>query len=94
MCDVHIALQELQIVVLMLYTIAFHLSGKVVALLLDNSASKVNFCNQGGIVSLIPSRLSCCIFNVAIKHNINLIPAYKPTHLNVEAHYLSQEKGR
>ena len=31
-CEIHIALQELQVVVLMLHRIAFHLSGKIVAL--------------------------------------------------------------
>ena len=38
---VHIALQELQAVAMMLHRMAFHLSGKVVALDLDSSTLKV-----------------------------------------------------
>ena len=44
----HIALQELQTVAMMLPRLAFHLSGKVVALHLDKSNVKVYLCNQGG----------------------------------------------
>ena len=40
MCRAHIALQELQAVAMMLHRMAFHLSGKVVALHLDNSNAK------------------------------------------------------
>ena len=40
MCGVHIALQELQAVAMMLCRMAFYLSGKVVALHLDNSTAK------------------------------------------------------
>ena len=35
-------------------------------------------------------RLACWILNLTDKHGITLIPAYIPTHLNVEADYLSQ----
>ena len=35
------------------------------------------------------SRLACQILSLANKHSITLIPAYIPTHLNVEADYLS-----
>ena len=42
---VHIALQELQAVAIMLCRMAFHLSGKVVALHLDNSTAKAYLCN-------------------------------------------------
>ena len=50
MCMVHIALQELQAFALMLYRMAFQLSGKVV----DNSTAKAYLCNQGGTVSFFP----------------------------------------
>ena len=74
----------------MLHRMAFHLSGKVVALHLDNSTTKAYLCNQGGIVSHFLSRLACQILNLTNKHGITLLPAYIPTHLNVEADYLSQ----
>ena len=47
----HIALQELQAVAVMLCRMACCLSGKVVALHLDNSTAKAYLCNQGGTVS-------------------------------------------
>ena len=43
MCEVYIALQELQAVVPMLHRMAFQLSGKVVALHFKNSAAKAYF---------------------------------------------------
>ena len=55
----HIALQELQAVDVMLRRMAFCLSGKVVALHLDNSTAKAYLCNQGGTVSPFLSRLAC-----------------------------------
>ena len=48
MCRTHIALQELQAVAMMWHRMAFHLSGKVVVLHLDNSMAKAYWCNQGG----------------------------------------------
>ena len=39
MCRAHIAMQELHAIVMILHRMAFHLSGKVVALYLDNSIS-------------------------------------------------------
>ena len=51
LCRAHIALQELQAVAVMLCRMAFCLSGKVVALHLDNSTAKAYLCNQGGTVS-------------------------------------------
>ena len=51
MCRAHIALQELQAIAMILHRMAFHLSGKVVALHLDNSTAKAYLCNQGGTVS-------------------------------------------
>ena len=85
----HIALQELQAVAIMLCRMAFHLSGKVVALHLDNSTAKVYLCNQGGTVSPFLSRLACQILSLTDKHGIALLPAYIPTHLSVEADFLS-----
>ena len=48
---IHIALQKLQAVTVMLHRMAFYLSGKVVALHLENSTAKAYLCNQGGTVS-------------------------------------------
>ena len=89
MCRAHIALQELQAVAMMLYRMAFCLSGKVVALHLDNNTGKAYLCNQGGTVSPFLSRLFCQMLSLTDKHGITLIPAYLPTHLNVEADYMS-----
>ena len=74
---------------LLLYRMAFHLFGKVVALHLDNSTDKAYLCNQGGTVSPFLSRLACGILSLTDKYGITLILAYIPTHLNVEANYLS-----
>ena len=67
---------------------AFHLTGKVVALYLDNSTAKAYLCNQGSTVSSFLSRLACQILSLTNKHGITLLPAYIPTHRNVEADYL------
>ena len=61
----HIALQELQAVAVMLRTMAFCLSGKVVALHLDNSTAKA---------SPFLSRLACQILSLTDKHGITLLP--------------------
>ena len=90
MCRAHIALQKLQAVAMMLHRMAFHLSGKVVALHLDNSMAKAYLCNQGDRVSPFLSRLACQILSLTNKYGITLIPAYIATHLSVEANYLSQ----
>ena len=87
----HIALQEIQAVAIMLCRMAFCLSGKVVTLHLDNSTAKAYLCNQGGTVSPFLSRLACQILSLTDKHGITLLPAYIPTHLNVEADFLSQD---
>ena len=75
---------------MMVHRIAFQLSGKVVALLLVKSIAKASFCNKGGKVSPFVSRLACWILSLINKHSITLVPAYIPTHLNVEADYMSQ----
>ena len=77
---------------MMLHRMAFCLSGKVVALHLDNGTAKAYLCNQGGTVAPFLSRLACQILSLTEKHGITLIPAYIPTHLNVKADYLSQEQ--
>ena len=89
MCKAHIALQELQAVAMMLHRMAFHLFGKVATLHLDNSTAKAYLCNQGGTVFAFLFRLACPILSLTDKHSITLIPAYIPTHLNVEANYPS-----
>ena len=91
LCRAFIALQELQAVAMMLHRNAICLSGKVVGLHLDNSTAKAYLCNQGSTVSPFLSRLACWILSLTDKHGITLIPAYIPTHLNVEADYLSQD---
>ena len=88
----HIALQELQAVAIMLCRMVFHLSGKVVALHLDNSTAKAYLCNQGGTGSPFLSILACQILSLTDKHGITLLPAYIPTHLNVEADFLSWDQ--
>ena len=77
---------------MMLCRMAFHLSGKLVALHLDNSTPKAYLCNQGGTASPFLSRLACWILSLTDKHGITLIAAYIPTHLNVEADYLSWDQ--
>ena len=89
-CRAHITLQDLQAIAMMLHRMAFCLSGKVVALHLDNSTTKAYLCNQDGTVSPLLSKLACLILSLTNKHVITLIPTYIPTHLNVEADYLSQ----
>ena len=89
MCRAHISLQELWTVAMVLHRMAFHLCGKVVALHLDNSTAKASLCNQGGTVSPFLSTMACQILSLNEKHSIILILAYIPTHLNVEADYLS-----
>ena len=71
---------------------AFWLSGKVVALYLDNSTANIYLYNERCTASLFLSRLACHIFNLANKHGITLILACMPTHLNVEADCLSWGK--
>ena len=71
----------------------FHLSGKAVALYLDNSSAKAHLCNQGSTVPLSLFRLSFHVLNLAGKQGITLIPAYIPLHLNVEVPYLSMGEG-
>ena len=79
----HVALQELQAIAMMHGRMAFHLSGRVVALHLDNSTAKTYLCNQGSTVSPFLSMLACWILSLTDKHGITLIPGYIPTHLNV-----------
>ena len=73
-----------------LHRMAFCLSGKVVALHFDNSTANAYLCNQSGTVYLCFPVLACQILSLTDEHSITLIPAYIPTHLNVEADYLFQ----
>ena len=91
-CRAHIALQELQAIAMMLHRMAFHLSGKVVSLHLDNSTTKAYLCNQGCTVSPFLSRLACQILSLTDKHDISLIPVHITNHLNAETDYLSQDR--
>ena len=61
----------------------------MVALHLGNCTVKAYLCNQGDTISSFLSRLACWILSLADKYSITLIPIYIPTHLNVEANYLS-----
>ena len=92
MCDAQIYLQEMHTVVLMLCRLAFHLSGKVVALHLDSSLASAYLYSQGDTMSLFHSRLACHILNLTDRHSITLIQTYFPTHLKVEANYLLHGK--
>ena len=74
----------------MQHKMAFQLFGLVVATHLDKWTSKAYVCNQGSTASFI-SRQACCILNLAKKHDINLIPTYIPTHLNVKVDFQSEE---
>ena len=91
-CRAHIALWELQAIAMMLCRMAFYLSGKVVVIHLDNRNAQAHQCNQGGTVSPFLSRLACQILSLTDKHGITLIPANIPTHLNMEADYLSWDQ--
>ena len=64
----------------------------MVTLHLDNRTAKAYLCNQSGTVSPFLSRLACWILSLTNTHGITLIPAYIPTHLNVEVDYLSQDQ--
>ena len=93
LCRAHITLQELWAIAMMLCRMAFHFSGKVVALHLDNSTAKAYLCNQGGTVSPFLSRLACQILCLSNKHGITLLQhTFIPTHLSVEADYLSWDQ--
>ena len=78
LCRAHITLQELQAVAMMLHRMVFYLSGKVVALHLDNSTAKAYLCNQDYTVSPFLSRLACLIQCLTDKPGITPIPAYIP----------------
>ena len=63
-CRTHIVLLELQAGAMMPCRMPFSLSGKVVALHLNNSTANAYLYNQGGTVSLFLSRLACWILNL------------------------------
>ena len=69
MCQVHKTLQELQAVMLMLYRMPFHLSGKVVPLQLDKLIYVIKMVQH----FLILLRFACHILNLANKHDITLL---------------------
>ena len=59
---------------------------------LDNSTAKAYSCYQGYMLSTFLFRLDCQLLHQASKHSITLIPEYIPTHLHVEANFLSWGK--
>ena len=87
MCDDHIALQELHLVVLSPHRMFFINLVRwlpyiwIIVLLKLIYMMKVVWC-------LSLSRLTWCILNLVTKQGITLIPAYIPTLLNVEVQYL------
>ena len=89
MCRAHIVLQELQAVPLILHKMAIHFTNKVAAYIWTVVLLRLVYVIK--VVELLfLSRLACHIFNLANRHGITRIPTYMPTHLNVEAEYLSQ----
>ena len=73
---------------MMLHRMAFCLSGKVVALHLDNSTAKgICVIKMAQCLLIFPGWQ---ILGLTYKQSITFIPAYIPTHLNVEADYLTQ----
>ena len=78
-----ITLEQLQAFALMLHKKLFKLSGKVIALFLENSTAKSYLCNQDGIVSLFLSRLVPTFWIWLTSMVLLFISAYIPTHLNV-----------
>ena len=77
---------------LMLCKMTFQLSSKVVALHLDITIAKTCLCNEGGTASLFLSRLAYHSVNLVNRHGITPIQECIPTHLSVEADYLSQDQ--
>ena len=67
----------------------FYLADEVVPLGLDNITAQTYLCDEAGTVLPFLFRLICCILNLADRYDITLISAYIPTHLNLEADYLS-----
>ena len=68
---------------MMLQKMAFSLSGKVIALHLENSTANAYLCNHGGTGSPFLSRMACQILSLTNKQSITLIPVYIPTQLSV-----------
>ena len=80
--------QELQAFTLMLYKMTFCYQVKSLPYIWIITLLNL-LCIQCCEVSLFLFRLTCCIFNLASKHVISLIPTYIPNHLNVETSYFS-----
>ena len=83
MCRTCIALQEPQAVSMMWCRMTFQLSGKMLALHLDNITGKAYLCNQSGTMSPFLSRLACQVLSLTYKDNITLIPVYNCAHLSL-----------
>ena len=85
--DSYITYKELQIVVLMLCRMAFHFTGKVVALHLNNSTAEAYLCNPRWYN--ISFQTDWHILGLATKHGITLIQTYIPSY-NVKADYCGE----
>ena len=73
MYKVYIALHKLQVVVLILFRMVFHLFSKIFAVHLGNSTAKAYLCNQVGTVSTFLSRLACYMQLLTNKCGITFI---------------------
>ena len=74
MCEAFFALQEIQVIAIMMHRIALWFSGKAVALHLNNCNAKAYLCNQSSTVSPFLSRLACLILSLTENHSITLTP--------------------
>ena len=66
---------------------AFWLPNKVVTIHWDHSTAVAYLCTHDETASSILSRLACHIWNLDNLHGINLLPAFLPTHSNMETDY-------
>ena len=80
---VYIAIQEPLAVELMLHRMAFSLIWQGGHLTFGCNTAKAYLCNQGGTSFSLQTSLP--VLYLVEKHGITLIPAFIPTHLNVEA---------
>ena len=70
---------------LMLNMVTFHLSGKFVALCLDNNTAAAYFVIK--VLQYLSFETSLLHLNLADNHVIDVISSYMPTHFSVKASY-------
>ena len=87
LCNVHKTFQKPQAVALKLYWVLFVYLVRLFPYILIMVQLKLIYVFKV-VQYLFPCRLACCIFHVANKHSLTVIPAYIPSHFNVEANYL------